>query len=126
MKSKKLSKVEIDVISSEVGKRVNEMNVKVIEKKLIKDKNYLELKKLFIEREKLNVRSREINNGINFGINSIRDKYKVYVNYINNEVNVVNNNVYSNYYNDIVLMNIDSENNIDELINKVVEKYLIK
>ena len=39
----------------------------------------------------------------------------------NNEVKVMFNNI--NVYNDIVLMNMNKEFNVDELINKIVDKY---
>ena len=42
----------------------------------------------------------------------------------NNEIKVMfNNNGYNSYYNDIVLYNIGKELNVDELINKIVDKY---
>jgi hypothetical protein len=124
MKSKKLSKEEINVISNEISKKVNEKNLLIIENRLIKNTNYLRLKKLFKERERLNKRNREVNNEITLLNSIIRDDFKININYMNDKV-VINNNMFNNYYNDIVLMNIGSENNIDELMNKIVEKYIV-
>ena len=41
--------------------------------------------------------------------------------YANNEIKVMFN--YNNYYNDLVLFNINKDLNVDDLISRVVEKY---
>jgi len=66
---------------------------------------------------------RNLNNEL---VNKVRNKYNIMNVSIgnDNEVKVMfNNNGYNSYYNDIVLYNIGKELNVDELINKLVEKY---
>jgi hypothetical protein len=122
---KKLSSSELNVLSNEISKKVNEIKYEKIKGKLEKDVEFKKLEKLNKEiyelRKKIDEKSK-LNNEV---VLKIRNKYNI--NYVgidsNNEIKVMfsGNN---NYYNDIVLMNLSRELNIDELINKIIEKYI--
>jgi len=122
---KKLSRNEMSVLSMEISKKVNEIKYEKIKGKLEKDVEFKKLEKLNKEiyelRKKIDEKGK-LNNEI---VLKIRNKYDIGNVYIdnNNEVKVMfsGNN---NYYNDIVLMNLSKELNIDELINKIIEKYI--
>jgi hypothetical protein len=122
---KKLSMNEMSVLSIEIGKKVNEIKYEKIKGKLEKDVEFKKLEKINKEINELNKKindKRNLNNELVF---KIRNKYDIGSVYIdnNNEVKVMFSNS-NNYYNDIVLMNLSRELNIDELINKIVEKYI--
>ena len=122
---KKLSRNEMNVLSMEISKKVNEIKYEKIKGKLEKDVEFKKLEKLNKEiyelRKKIDEKSK-LNNEV---VLKIRNKYNI--NYVgidsNNEIKVMfsGNN---NYYNDIVLMNLSRELNVDELINKIIEKYI--
>ena len=122
---KKLSSNEMSVLSVEISKKVNEIKYEKIKGKLEKDVEFKKLEKLNKEiyelRKKIDEKSK-LNNEV---VLKIRNKYNI--NYVgidsNNEIKVMfsGNN---NYYNDIVLMNLSRELNIDELMNKIIEKYI--
>jgi hypothetical protein len=122
---KKLSSNEMSVLSMEISKKVNEIKYEKIKGKLEKDVEFKKLEKLNKEiyelRKKIDEKSK-LNNEV---VLKIRNKYNI--NYVgidsNNEIKVMfsGNN---NYYNDIVLMNLSRELNVDELINKIIEKYI--
>jgi hypothetical protein len=122
---KKLSSNEMSVLSMEISKKVNEIKYEKIKGKLEKDVEFKKLEKLNKEiyelRKKIDEKSK-LNNEV---VLKIRNKYNI--NYVgidgNNEIKVMfsGNN---NYYNDIVLMNLSRELNIDELMNKIIEKYI--
>jgi hypothetical protein len=122
---KKLSSNEMSVLSMEISKKVNEIKYEKIKGKLEKDVEFKKLEKLNKEiyelRKKIDEKGK-LNNEV---VLKIRNKYDIGNVYIdnNNEVKVMfsGNN---NYYNDIVLMNLSRELNIDELINKIIEKYI--
>jgi hypothetical protein len=122
---KKLSSNEMSVLSMEISKKVNEIKYEKIKGKLEKDVEFKKLEKLNKEiyelRKKIDEKGK-LNNEV---VLKIRNKYDISNVYIdnNNEVKVMfsGNN---NYYNDIVLMNLSRELNIDELINKIIEKYI--
>ena len=122
---KKLSSNEMNVLSNEISKKVNEIKYEKIKGKLEKDVDFKKLEKLNKEINELNKKvneKRSLNNDI---VVKIRNKYNInYVGVDNNgEIKVMfsGNN---NYYNDIVLMNLSRELNVDELINKIIEKYI--
>ena len=122
---KKLSMSEMSVLSIEIGKKVNEIKYEKIKDKLEKDVEFKKLEKINKEINELNKKindKRNLNNELVF---KIRNKYDIGSVYIdnNNEVKVMFSNS-NNYYNDIVLMNLSRELNIDELMNKIVEKYI--
>lgn len=127
MKSKKLTSQEINVISNEVNKRITLKTTLELEKKLSKNKDYISLKKKYEERDNLSIEMQKINVDINSLTNNIRKGNDVNIYYINNKLNIykVSNdiNVHNDLYNDIVLMNIDADNNINEMIEKLVNKY---
>ena len=120
---KKLSMSEMSVLSNEISKKINEVKYEKIKGKLEKDVEFKKLEKLNKEiyelRKKIDEKSK-LNNEV---VLKIRNKYNINSVYIdgNNEVKVMFNNI--NVYNDIVLMNMNKEFNVDELINKIVDKY---
>jgi hypothetical protein len=121
---KKLSNVEMNVISNEISKRVNEKKYESIKGKLERDVDYKKLEKLNKELIDLNKKLKEKNNLYNELVLKVRNKFNINNVYRdnNNEIKVVfGNNL--NVYNDLVLYSIGKEINVEELINKVVEKY---
>jgi hypothetical protein len=121
---KKLSVNEMNVISNEISKRVNEKKYESIKGKLEKDVDYKKLEKLNKELIELNKKLKEKNNLYNELVLKVRNKFNINNVYRdnNNEIKVVfGNNL--NVYNDLVLYSIGKEINVEELINKVVEKY---
>ena len=123
---KKLSSNEVSVLSSEISKRINEVKYEKIKSKLEKDLDFKKLEKLKREIDELNKKVNEKRNLSNEFNLKIRKKYNinnVYID-INNEMKLnfsINNN--NNLYNDIVLMCIGKDFNVEELINKIVERY---
>jgi hypothetical protein len=120
---KKLSSSEMSVLSIEIGKRINEIKYEKIKGKLEKDVDYKKLEKLNEEIIELNKKKDEKSKIYNEIVNKVRSKYNINSVYRDNndEIKVMFNNL--NVYNDIVLYNIGKELNVDELINKIVEKY---
>jgi type II secretory pathway component PulK len=121
---KKLSVNEMNVISNEISKRVNEKKYESIKGKLEKDVDYKKLEKLNKELIELNKKLKEKNNLYNELVLKVRNKFNINNVYRdnNNEIKVVfGNNL--NVYNDLVLYSIGKEINVEELINKIVEKY---
>ena len=121
---KKLSREEMNVISVEVSKRVNEKKYEKIKGKLEKDVDFKKLEKLSKEISELNKKVRDKSNLYNEVCLKVRNKFDVINVYKNNEgeVKVVfNSNL--NVYNDIVLYNIGKDLDVESLINKIVEKY---
>jgi seryl-tRNA synthetase len=126
---KKLSSSELNVLSMEIGKRINEIKYEKIKGKLEKDVEFKKLEKLNKEMNELNKKLNEKRSLNNELVLKIRNKYDIMGVNIdnNNEVKVIfNNSGYNNYYNDIILYNIGKELNVDELINKLVDKYVNK
>jgi len=120
---KKLSSNEVSVLSNEISKRINEVKYLKIKSKLEKDVDFKKLEKLKREIDELNLKVKEkinLSNELNL---KIRKKYDINNVYINNGEIKVNFNYNNNLYNDIVLLCIGKEFNVEELINKVVEKY---
>jgi hypothetical protein len=121
---KKLSMNEMNVLSMEISKRINEKKYESIKGKLEKDVDFKKLEKLNKEVSELNKKldeKRKLNNEI---VNKVRNKFNigsVYIDNNSNEIKVMFNNL--NVYNDLVLYSIGKELNVDELINKIVEKY---
>lgn len=123
---KKLSSNEISVLSNEISKKVNEIKYEKIKSKLEKDVDFKKLEKVSKEindlRKKIDEKSK-LNNEL---VLKVRNKYNIMsVNRnSNNEIKV--DFGYLNVYNDIILYNIGKELNVDELINKLVDKYVNK
>ena len=120
---KKLSMNEMNVLSNEISKRINEKKYESIKGKLEKDVDFKKLEKLNKEVNELNKKlneKRSLNNEI---VNKVRSKFNINSVYIdnNNEVKVMFNNL--NVYNDLVLCSIGKELNVEELINNIVNKY---
>jgi hypothetical protein len=120
---KKLSMNEMNVLSNEISKRINEKKYESIKGKLEKDVDYKKLEKLNKEIIELNKKKDEKSKIYNEIVNKVRSKYNINSVYRdnNNEIKVMFNNL--NVYNDLVLYSIGKELNVDELINKIVEKY---
>lgn len=127
---KKLNKNEINCIVGEVRRIVNKKKMDEFESKILKDKDYKKLEKLVIEKEVIDKKLKEVNYKINDLVNFIRSKYdnKFFMNvnnYGDKKINIsYNNNVFNNnnLYCDVVLNNIENEN-VGDLIEKLVKKY---
>jgi hypothetical protein len=121
---KKLSSNELSVLSNEISKRVNDLKYEKIKGKLEKDLDYKKLEKVSKEIEDLRNKIGEKNNINNELILKVRRKYGIsgVGRDENNEIRVVFNNI--NVWNDIVLYSIGKKLNVDELINKIIEKYI--
>ena len=121
---KKLSVNEINVISNEIVKKVNEKKYEKIKGKLEKDVDFKKLEKLSKEVSELNKKVREKNNLYNEICLKVRNKFEIGNVYKSNEGEIkvmFNNNL--NVFNDIVLYNIGKDLDVESLINKIVEKY---
>ena len=121
---KKLSMNEMNVLSMEISKRINEKKYESIKGKLEKDVDFKKLEKLNKEVNELNKKldeKRKLNNEL---VNKVRNKFNigsVYIDNNSNEIKVMFNNL--NVYNDLVLYSIGKELNVEELINNIVNKY---
>jgi hypothetical protein len=120
---KKLSSNEMNVLSNEISKRVNEKKYESIKGKLEKDVDFKKLEKLNKEVNELKKKLDEKRNLNNEIVNKVRSKFNINSVYIdnNNEVKVMFNNL--NVYNDLVLYSIGKDLNVEELINNIVNKY---
>jgi len=122
---KKLSMNEMNVVSNVIREKINEIKYEKIKGKLEKDVDFKKLEKIKKEIDDLNKKIKEKNNLSNEINLKIRNKYDIGSVYIdnNNEVKVLfNNNNFNKINNEIILMNMSREFNIDEMINKLVEK----
>jgi len=122
---KKLSMNEMSVVSNVVREKINEIKYERIKGKLEKDVDFKKLEKIKKEIDELNKKVKEKNNLSNEINLKIRNKYDIGNVYIdnNNEVKVLfNNSNFNKINNEIILMNMSREINIDEMINKLVEK----
>jgi hypothetical protein len=122
---KKLSMNELSVISSVIREKIDGIKYEKIKGKLEKDVDFKKLEKIKKEVDELNKKVKEKNNLSNEINLKIRNKYDIGSVYIdgNGEIKVMfNNNNYSKINNEIILMNMSREFNIDEMINKIVEK----
>jgi len=121
---KKLSSNEMNVLSMEISKRINEKKYESIKGKLEKDVDFKKLEKVNKEVNELNKKldeKRRLNNEL---VLKIRNKFNinsVYIDNNSNEIKVMFNNL--NVYNDLVLYSIGKELNVEELINNIVNKY---
>ena len=125
MSKKKLSSNEINVLSNVIREKVNEIKYEKIKSKLVKDVDFKKLEKLNKEVKLLDKKRNELFKLINEVNLKVRNKFdisNVFVDY-KDEIKVYFSNDKINFYNEIVLMNIGNDFNIDELVNKVVEKY---
>ena len=121
---KKLSNVEMNVLSNEIVKKINEVKYEKIKSKLEKDSDYKKLEKLSKEVFELNKKIKEKSNLYNEICLKVRNKFEISNVYKSNEGEIkvmFNNNL--NVYNDIVLYNIGKDLDVESLINKIVEKY---
>ena len=124
MSKKKLSNVEVNVLSNVIREKVNEKKYEKIKSKLVKDVDFKKLEKLNKEIKLLDKKRNELfklSNEVNLKVRNKFDISNVYVD-LNDNIKVsFSNNM--NFYNEIVLMNIGNSFNVDELVNKIVEKY---
>jgi hypothetical protein len=124
MSKKKLSNVEVNVLSNVIREKVNEKKYEKIKSKLVKDVDFKKLEKINKEIKLLDKKRNELfklSNEVNLKVRNKFDISNVYID-INDNIKVsFSNNM--NFYNEIVLMNIGNSFNVDELVNKVVEKY---
>jgi hypothetical protein len=141
MKSKKLSKVELDVVVNEILKKSKEIKEKEIEEKYSKEieifdkeldlfkEKYLKLEKEFNikieELKKLN--NKEFSISISY-LNDL-DKYKNDSNFNNNRKKsyYINNNIDSyksreRIYNELVISGINENVNIKEVIDNYIKE----
>jgi len=125
MSKKKLSSNEINVLSNVIREKVNEKKYEKIKSKLVKDVDFKKLEKLNKEVKLLDKKRNELFKLINEVNLKVRNKFdisNVFVDY-KDEIKVYFSNDKINFYNEIVLMNINNSFNVDELVNKIVEKY---
>ena len=125
MSKKKLSVSEINVLSNVIREKVNEKKYEKIKSKLVKDVDFKKLEKLNKEVKLLDKKRNELFKLINEVNLKVRNKFdisNVFVDY-KDEIKVYFSNDKINFYNEIVLMNINNSFNVDELVNKIVEKY---
>jgi hypothetical protein len=125
MSKKKLSSNEINVLSNVIREKVNEIKYEKIKSKLVKDVDFKKLEKLNKEIKLLDKKRNELfklSNEVNLKVRNKFDISNVFVDY-KDEIKVYFSNDKINFYNEIVLMNIGNDFNVDELVNKVVEKY---
>jgi adenylosuccinate lyase len=133
MKKIKLSRNEVNVLAQVVSTKVTEAKTEAGKKLLAKDKVYLKWLKLNQERNELQDKINKLNTETNNAQREILNKYRLSIGYCRDymtkevKVNIWNsNNIignYNNIANEIVLMGIGSELNVDELIEKLVDKY---
>ena len=125
MSKKKLSSNEINVLSNVISEKINNIKYEKIKGKLEKDVDFKKLEKINDEMRKLEEKRSELNKLYSEVNNKVRNKFDI--NMISSDYNG-NKKVYfnynRNYYNDIVLMNTGNDFNVDELVNKIVEKYI--
>jgi hypothetical protein len=125
--SKKLSISEINVLSNVIREKINESKYEKIKSKLEKDVDFKKLEKINKEISELNKKVSEKNKLYNEIIVKVRNKFDINNIMKNgNEVKVYFNDYskdYNKIYNDIILMNISKEFNVDEMVNRIVEKY---
>jgi hypothetical protein len=124
--SKKLSLNEISVLSNVIKERINESKYEKIKSKLEKDVDYKKLEKLSKEISVLDKKRNELSNLYSEVNLKVRNKFEisgVYKNFDGSIKVMFNNDNYNKIYNEILLMNIDKEFNVNEMIDKVVEKF---
>jgi uncharacterized coiled-coil DUF342 family protein len=134
MKKLKLSRNEVNVVASVVSKKINDIKTEANKKLIAKDKMYLKWLKLSEEREQLQKQISEMHNEVSKVQREIQSKFKLSLGYNKDyatgehKVSVYNimetNNYYSRVSDDIVLMGIGNDLNVDELIDKLVDKYI--
>jgi hypothetical protein len=131
---KKLSRDEINVIINEVNSKVSEIEKLECEKLLSNNSNFSELKELVSNLNEINNKVNELREVINEKCNKLSKELNINLylfnrngceNYkINYNKKIVNS--FSNYnklYNKLILKNISSMLNIEELINSLVKEY---
>lgn len=131
---KKLSRNEINVVANVVSKKINDIKTEANKKLIAKDKMYLKWIKLNEERDELQKQISEMHTEIARVQRDIQSKYKLSLGFNKdyatgeNKISVWNSGTMNNYYgqvsNDIVLMGIGNDLNVDELIDKLVDKYI--
>jgi hypothetical protein len=128
--SKKLSSIELNVLSNVIVSKVNEEKYEKIKGKIESDSDFLRIKEILEEKRKLNDKIMELGNEHNRLANMLRDNYGVNVFTDYNSGNVSKLKVdfsrtdYNKIYNDLVIMNIGKNIDIESVINSIMEKYV--
>ncbi len=146
MKKEKLLVKEINVLSSVIGKKVNEERRKLLDEKVNGDKEYVSLMKKIDEYNKEIKRMkkledsfcesiRKIEKRLNLG-NNYEDKSRIgYLSIINvigsyNKefgIGIGLNSIYGDeIYNRLMIENIDGDLKVDDLINRMVKEFVGK
>jgi hypothetical protein len=141
-KSKKLSRIELDVVVSEIFKRSNEIKEKELKEKYCKEIEIVE-KELDLFKERYNKFKEEFSNKINelrkleskefklsvFSLNNLEGYKKGEYNYIRSGyclmTNIDNSNNRNKIYNELVINRISEDVNIKEVIDNYI-KELVK
>lgn len=125
--SKKLNVNEISVLSSVIREKISNVKYEKIRSEIESDVDYLKLEELNKEIGNLNRRIIEINSEFNSVSSRVREKFNVNICKDYNLNNGIKVNVIENYnnkiYNELVLMNISKDFNVEDVIDKIVEKY---
>ena len=141
-KSKKLSRIELDVVVSEIFKRSNEIKEKELKEKYCKEIEIVE-KELDLFKERYNKFKEEFSNKINelrkleskefklsvFSLNNLEGYKKGEYNYIRSGyclmTNIDNSNNRNKIYNELVINRISEDINVKEVIDNYI-KELVK
>jgi hypothetical protein len=141
-KSKKLSRIELDVVVSEIFKRSNKIKENELKEKYCKEIEIVE-KELDLFKERYNKFKEEFSNKINelrkleskefklsvFSLNNLEGYKKGEYNYIRSGyclmTNIDNSNNRNKIYNELVINRISEDINIKEVIDNYV-KELVK
>jgi hypothetical protein len=141
-KSKKLSRIELDVVVSEIFKRSNKIKENELKEKYCKEIEIVE-KELDLFKERYNKFKEEFSNKINelrkleskefklsvFSLNNLEGYKKGEYNYIRSGyclmTNIDNSNNRNKIYNELVINRISEDINIKEVIDNYI-KELVK
>ena len=146
MKKEKLLVKEINVLSSVIGKKVNEERRKLLDEKVNGDKEYVSLKKKIDDYNKEIKRMKKLEDGFCESIKKIEKRLNLGSNYEDKSrigylsiVNVIGNynkefgigiglnSIYGDeIYNRLMIENIDGDLKVDDLINRMVKEFVGK
>jgi hypothetical protein len=124
--SKKLSLNEINVLSNVIRERINESKYEKIKSKLEKDVDYKKLEKISKEISVLDKKNKELINLYSEVNLKLRNKFEISNVWKDSSGGIkvmFNNDDYNKIYNEVLLMNINKEFNVNEMIDKIVEKF---
>jgi hypothetical protein len=119
-KSKKLSRMELDVVVGEILKKSNEIKEKNLEEKYVKEIEIFD-KELDLMKEKYLKLREEFSNKIEELRKLSNKEFRLNINYFNDLENYKNGNDYNNkkksYY---IMNNINNISNRDKIFNELV------